>query len=223
MLLLASITPHSPPSSRLTMAKEEKVPGVAKGTTIPRTGAIVQQPLRKVSPVFHDCIKEYPCRARDALLILTLPTWEHHGRRKRALNGLKSRLDAELRLKPPQTTEGLRNRKREATGIRDASTVRRARMEARIWSVLLLSRSVWCEGERVCAEFAGVLVGGEGDKRWVMGRGVERSSRLGVAVYVRRRKAGRGFVWVERKEAVAKMLERERQHWGGWREVRDGL
>lgn len=74
-------------------------------------------------------------------------------------------------------------------------------------------------------ERMGLKTGGGGEKRWIVGGGTERKTRLGVVVCAVG--AGEGRVGVvregeeDRKDRV--LVEREKRFWGGYRQVRSGL
>jgi hypothetical protein len=189
------------------MARTKYVPpaGAAKHLHPPR-GTIQQQRLRVL---WYDTdLESYPLRARESLITKTLPSWKSTWRRDGALKGLQSRLDSDFALKPD--FEGVK--KREVMAVRDAARARKLR---KLMGISGLERVGGGKpSELVSAGERRALVGGDGEKMWVLGDGVRRALGLGIGGVGRKH---------GRDQKVAKQLRKETEFWGGYRVVKSGL
>ncbi|KAF2794380.1 hypothetical protein K505DRAFT_324824 [Melanomma pulvis-pyrius CBS 109.77] len=200
------------------MAKTKYTPPAgANKRLFPHQGLLYQQPLRLL---YDDTdLDSFPLRARADLIEDVLPKWRIEWRRRLVLNGLYRRIDKNFDLRPG--FEGVR--KREVMGARDAARVRKVRKLAGAKGAERVGSGrppVLGEG----GKRIGVLVGGEGDRKWVLGEGARRALGLGIGESAAGPSVGVGRMEkTERLEKAARVLQKETEFWGGYKAVRFGL
>jgi hypothetical protein len=197
------------------MARTKYVPpaGAAKHFHPPR-GRIQQQRLRVL---WHDTdLESYPLRARESLITKTLPGWKSTWRRDRALKGLRLRLDSDFALK--LGFQGVK--KREVMAVCDTTRARKLRKLMRISGLERVGDGK--PSELVSAGKRSVLVGGEGEKMWVLGEGVRRALGFGIGDVSASSGVGDGRKQ-GRDEKVAKQLQKETEFWGDYQVLKPYL